>query len=169
MSVLVPQLYRGNMIELHGERYLGFLPVKMSPIDALIKRSIDLFGALTGLLLLAPVFVMIALLIKLEDPSGPIVYKNVRVGRHGKLFSLYKFRYMYWRYCIKDGYGVQNKDDEALKYEEDLKKQLDTRQDALYKIKNDPRKMRIGRYIEKYSLDELPQLWNVLLGNMSLV
>lgn len=169
MSSVLPQIYRGNMTEIGGERYLGFVPVKMSPIDVLIKRSIDLLGASLGLILLLPVFVLIAILIKIEDPAGPIVYKNIRVGRHGKTFSLYKFRYMYWRYCIKDGYGVENQNDDALKYEETLKKQLDTRQDALYKIKNDPRKMRIGRYIEKYSLDELPQLWNVLLGNMSLV
>lgn len=141
----------------------------MSPIDALMKRSIDILGAFIGLIVLSPLLILIALLIKIEDPAGPIVYKNIRVGRHGKIFALYKFRYMYWKYCIKDGYGVKSQDDDALRYEEDLKKSLDTRQDALYKIKNDPRKMRIGQYIEKYSLDELPQLWNVLMGNMSLV
>lgn len=61
------------------------------------------------------------------------------------------------------------KSDEALKYEESLKKDLDGRNGPLYKIQNDPRKTKIGRFIEKYSIDELPQLWNVFVGNMSLV
>ena len=76
---------------------------------------------------------------------------------------------MYWKYCIKDGYGVHAQDDEALAYEEQLKESSDIRQDALYKIKNDPRKMRVGKWIEKFSLDELPQLYNILIGDMSLV
>ena len=70
---------------------------------------------------------------------------------------------------MKDGYGVDAQDDEALAYEEQLKESSDSRQDALYKIKNDPRKMRVGKWIEKFSLDELPQLYNILIGDMSLV
>ncbi len=70
---------------------------------------------------------------------------------------------------MKDGYGVDARDDEALAYEEKLKSKGDTRKDALYKIKNDPRKMKVGKWIEKFSLDELPQLYNILIGDMSLV
>ena len=70
---------------------------------------------------------------------------------------------------MKDGYGVDAQDDEALAYEEQLKESSDSRQDALYKIKNDPRKMKVGKWIEKFSLDELPQLYNILIGDMSLV
>lgn len=70
---------------------------------------------------------------------------------------------------MKDGYGIDAQDDEALAYEEQLKESSDSRQDALYKIKNDPRKMRVGKWIEKFSLDELPQLYNILIGDMSLV
>ena len=70
---------------------------------------------------------------------------------------------------IKDAYGVNEKADTALKFEEKLKKTSDTRNGPLYKIANDPRKTRIGKIIEQFSLDELPQLWNVFIGNMSLV
>ncbi len=76
---------------------------------------------------------------------------------------------MYWKYSVKDAYGVGTSTDSALKYEEKLRKTADTRNGPLYKIANDPRKTRIGRIIESLSLDELPQLWNVLKGEMSLV
>ncbi len=76
---------------------------------------------------------------------------------------------MYWKYCIKDAYGIEWASDSALKFEEQLKQKADMRNGPLYKIANDPRKTRIGKIIEKLSLDELPQLWNVLIGNMSLV
>ncbi len=76
---------------------------------------------------------------------------------------------MYWKYSVKDAYGVKENEDEALKYEENLKKDNDTRDGPLYKIKNDPRKTRFGKILEKFSIDELPQLYNVLIGNMSLV
>ena len=76
---------------------------------------------------------------------------------------------MYWKYSIKDAYGVDSTSDDALKYEESLKKKYDTRQGPLYKIHDDPRKMKFGKVIEKLSLDELPQLFNVLIGQMSLI
>lgn len=76
---------------------------------------------------------------------------------------------MYWRFCTKEEYLREYEKDEALEFEENLKKQQNTRTGPLYKIKNDPRKMRFGKIIEKFSIDELPQLVNVLLGNMSLV
>ena len=76
---------------------------------------------------------------------------------------------MYWKYSVKDAYGIDALKDEALQYEESLKKKSDTRTGPLYKIANDPRKTHIGKIIERLSLDELPQLWNVLCGSMSLV
>ena len=69
---------------------------------------------------------------------------------------------MYWKYCVKDAYGISKKSDTALEYEEELREKADTRTGPLYKIKDDPRKTHIGRMIEKLSIDELPQLWNVL-------
>lgn len=76
---------------------------------------------------------------------------------------------MYWKYSVKDAYGVKEEHDEALKLEEKLKQENDTRHGPLYKIKNDPRKTKFGSFLERFSLDELPQLINVLLGDMSLI
>ncbi|MDD2515796.1 MAG: sugar transferase, partial [Candidatus Gracilibacteria bacterium] len=84
-------------------------------------------------------------------------------------FNLYKFRYLKWKYCVKDSYGIKPEEDEALKLEKELITKQNARKGPLYKIKNDPRKTKIGTFIEKYSIDELPQLFNVLIGNMSLV
>lgn len=135
----------------------------------IFKRFFDILFSWFGLILLSPILIIIWILIKWEDPSWPIIFKNRRIWYGSKEFSLYKFRYMYWKYSVKDAYGVNAQDDEALKYEEELRKTSDGREGPLYKIKNDPRKTRIWRIIEKLSLDELPQLWNVFIWDMSLV
>ncbi len=134
-----------------------------------IKRIIDAFSSIIGFILLSPVFLIIWILIKLEDPDWPIIYKNLRVWQNGKNFNLYKFRYLKWKYCIKESYWVDNSKDDALEFEKKLIQEKSSRHWPLYKIKDDPRKTRIWKFIEKYSIDELPQLLNVLLGNMSLV
>ncbi len=134
-----------------------------------VKRIWDIIWSVFWLILCIPLFIFIGILIKIEDPSWPIIYKNRRVGHKGKEFFLYKFRYLKWEYCIKDSYWVDESQDLALKYEQQLIQEKSTRNGPLYKIKNDPRKTRIWQWIEKYSIDELPQLLNVLLGNMSLV
>ncbi|MFO0764026.1 MAG: sugar transferase [Candidatus Gracilibacteria bacterium] len=163
------RIQRAKMTDFQGEVYLSFSPTQMSPADVALKRLLDIIIVLPAFIVLSPIFLLIWIALKIEDPSGPIIYKNIRVGKHGKFFTLYKFRYMYWKYCVKDGYGIDAQDDAALAYEEKLKSKNDTRKDALYKIKNDPRKMKIGKWIEKFSLDELPQLYNILIGDMSLV
>ena len=155
------------------DTFIGGIPViessavAISIWERMIKRICDILLSSLWLILLAPIFILIGILIAIEDPSGPIIYKNRRIGLSGKEFSLYKFRYMYWKYCIKDGY--READDSALIYEEHLKQKQDMRKWPLYKIADDPRKTRVGSIIERLSLDELPQLLNVLLGNMSLV
>lgn len=134
-----------------------------------IKRGIDLLGSMIWIILCIPLFIVVGILIKWEDPDGPIIYKNLRVGQNGKKFNLYKFRYLKWKYCIKESYGVDNSQDDALAFEKKLIAEKSSRHGPLYKIKDDPRKTKIWNFIEKYSIDELPQLLNVFLWNMSLV
>lgn len=143
--------------------------VSISAWERIMKRIFDIVISGIGLVILSPFFVLIGIGIKIEDSSGPVFFANRRIGQDGRVFSLYKFRYMYWKYSVKDAYGIDEKKDSALKYEEKLKAHSDTRDGPLYKIANDPRKMRFGHIIERLSIDELPQLWNVLIGDMSLI
>ena len=106
---------------------------------------------------------IVAIAIKIES-KGPIIYKSKRVGKHGKLFTFLKFRSMYTHLSV--GYG--GKDAEKL-YAKLIKSDANVRQWVLPKIQNDPRVTKIGRFIRKTSLDELPQLFCVLRGTMSLV
>ena len=118
-----------------------------------LKRVVDIAGSAVALLLLSPLLALIALLIKLED-RGPILFRQVRVGRHGREFKMLKFRSM------------------RVDAEARLKELLAKNQHSggvTFKIKNDPRVTRIGKWIRKFSFDELPQFWNVLVGDMSLV
>lgn len=118
-----------------------------------MKRLTDMVASLLGLIVLSPLFVLLAVLIKLEDPKGPVFFKQQRVGKNERVFYMYKFRSM-----------VHNA--------EELLEQLLSRNEvsgAMFKMKNDPRVTKIGRLIRKTSLDELPQLWNVVRGDMSLV
>ncbi|MBM7618584.1 exopolysaccharide biosynthesis polyprenyl glycosylphosphotransferase [Bacillus tianshenii] len=127
--------------------------INENKIQLTIKRLMDIIGASIGLLLLLPLFLIVALLIKLEDPKGPILFSQIRVGKDEKEFKMYKFRSM-----VAD---AEAKLDELLKYNEVT--------GAMFKMKDDPRITRIGKFIRKTSIDELPQLWNVLKGDMSLV
>jgi exopolysaccharide biosynthesis polyprenyl glycosylphosphotransferase len=121
-------------------------------VNLVLKRTMDIVLSLLGLLLLSPLFAVIALLIKLESP-GPVIFKQERIGRGRTPFTMFKFRSM----CV---------DAEVLKAQLAA---LNEARGPLFKIQHDPRLTRIGRVIRKYSLDELPQLWNVLKGDMSLV
>ncbi len=145
------------------------IEVKHTPLDGwgrILKRIFDIVGSSVLIVFSSPIMLMIAILIKLEDGDGPIIYKNERIGDDDKKFYVYKFRYMKWEYCITK----ENPDfEKALAYEKNLIKERSLREGPLYKIKNDPRKTRIGNFIEKYSLDELPQFFNALKGDISLV
>lgn len=117
-----------------------------------IKRIFDILLAAIGLIVLSPLMLMITFKIKKED-GGPIIYKQVRVGKDGRHFEMYKFRSM-----------VTNADQLL----EKLRDQNEV-DGAMFKMKHDPRITKIGHFIRKHSLDELPQLVNVIEGNMSLV
>ncbi len=122
-------------------------------IAASAKKMMDLVGAAGGLVLLSPLLLAIALVIRLESP-GPVLFRQVRRGRGGKHFTCLKFRTM-----VGDA-------EEKLRELEQLNESVGG---VLFKIKDDPRVTRLGRILRKTSLDELPQLWNVLVGEMSLV
>ena len=117
-----------------------------------VKRIMDLLLSAIGVLLLWPFLLAIALAVKLES-AGPVIYASLRAGKKGQKFVCYKFRTM-----VDGADGLK-----------DFLRQFNERQDAFFKIADDPRVTRLGRFLRKYSLDELPQLWNVLRGDMSLV
>lgn len=116
------------------------------------KRAFDIVGSAAALLALAPLFLVVAFLIKLD--GGPVFFMQTRVGRHGRTFRMFKFRSM------------------CLNAEQKLRELLAQNQHATgvtFKIKDDPRVTKIGRWLRKYSVDEFPQFYNVLRGDMSLV
>jgi len=116
------------------------------------KRILDIFGGLIGCFILAIIYPFVAIAIKL-DSEGPVIFKQKRVGMNGRVFTLYKFRTMY-----KD---AEQRKKELLKNNE--------MKGCMFKLKNDPRVTRVGRFLRKTSLDEFPQFINVLLGQMSIV
>lgn len=132
------------------------------PLEIKLKRMIDVATSIIGLILLSPLFLIVAIMIKL-DSSGPVVFAQKRIGKNGREFIFYKFRSMY-----KDCDHSLHKDYMAKlissKREDDLKGEA-----GCFKIEDDPRVTRVGRFLRKSSLDELPQLINVLRGEMSLV
>ena len=117
-----------------------------------IKRVFDFIAAICGVIILSPVMLVIAILIKAED-HGPVFYKQVRVGKNGKKFKMYKFRSMF-----------VNADKMLAKL-----KEKNNVEGPMFKMKDDPRITKVGHFIRKHSLDELPQFLNVIKGDMSLV
>lgn len=116
------------------------------------KRTIDIIGAGLGLILLSPIIAIVACAVKFTS-KGPVFFSQKRVGKNGELFEMYKFRSM-----------VVNA--------EELKENLEEQNEMsgpMFKIKDDPRITKVGKFIRKTSIDELPQLWNILKGDMSLV
>jgi len=141
-----------------GLNYIGYIPLisyyekPRHGSEGIIKRLFDIIISAALLILLSPLFLIIAFLIKLES-KGPVFYISKRCGKKGRTFSFYKFRSM-----------IHNADS----YKNDLLSKSETK-GPIFKMKNDPRVTKIGRFLRKYSLDELPQLINVLKGDMSLV
>lgn len=130
------------------------------------KRGVDIVGAFFALLIFVLPMAAIGLAIKLDDTRGPVLYRNRRAGQFGKEFNVIKFRSMGWKYAT--GPGAPNPE-QAIAYERELAATQSIRRGPVWKILNDPRRTRIGRFLERMSLDELPQFFNVLRGDMSLV
>jgi exopolysaccharide biosynthesis polyprenyl glycosylphosphotransferase len=138
--------------DLHGVTVMGVRRFDLTRSSAAVKRTFDMIGVVVGLLAVAPLMLLIAIAIKL-DSRGPVFFRQLRVGRRGKRFYMLKFRTM-----VPDA--------------EDLKDSLRDRneaQEGLFKIVDDPRVTRVGSFLRKSALDELPQLLNILRGEMSLV
>lgn len=131
---------RVDMTYLHGWEYR-------------LKRYLDVILALFGIVVLAPLFLGVAIAIKLTSP-GPVFFRQERVGLHGQVFQMWKFRTMRA---------------DAPQLQAQLEAQNESADGILFKVKNDPRRTPLGSFLRKTSIDELPQLFNVLWGDMSLV
>lgn len=130
------------------------------------KRLFDIVASSILLILFSPLYLLLAVIILIET-GRPVIYKNERVGSGGKKFFTLKFRTMFQRDSTGEQFGAAGM--EALKAEAKLIKTNNTKTGPVYKIKNDPRVTPVGRILRTWSLDELPQFWNVLKGEMSLV
>jgi len=154
---IVPDLFQMsltqvNVEDLGGVPLIGVRAVAISKGALLVKRLIDVTVAVVGLVLCAPLFLLIALAIRLDSP-GPIIFRQTRVGLRGRHFEMYKFRSMH--------VGAEE--------QQDMLADLNEADGPIFKIRDDPRLTRVGRILRRLSLDELPQLVNVLRGEMSLV
>jgi exopolysaccharide biosynthesis polyprenyl glycosylphosphotransferase len=157
---IVPRLFDivGPGVEIHtveGLPLLGLRPLRLARSSKLVKRTMDLVFSSVGLIVLLPLFVGVAVAIKLES-SGPVFFRQVRMGREDRTFRMFKFRTMH-------ADADERKDDFA-----HLNKHA-AADPRMFKIKDDPRVTKVGRFLRAYSLDELPQLLNVVRGDMSLV
>lgn len=154
---------------VHVMAGIPIVELKRTPLEGwgrIEKRLVDILGSLLGLMILSPVMIIVALLVKLTS-KGPVFYKHCRLGRFGKNFNLYKFRSMKFEYCIGECYGGEKAEEHFKKILNDPGKKEEFAKD--FKLKDDPRVTRFGKFLRKTSLDELPQLINVLRGEMSLV
>lgn len=139
--------------DAHNNNQLQIKTIETKKGYDYIKRTLDIVGSISGLLLLCPLFLIIVLFMKKEDFAAPIIFSQTRIGKDEKKFKMYKFRSM------------------VIDAEEQLTELLEHNEveGAMFKIKKDPRVTNVGKFIRRTSIDELPQLWNVLKGEMSLV
>ena len=162
-DLLGTKVLKTEVMEIAG---LPLVEVKKTPLEGwgrIVKRLLDVLGSFTLILIFSPLLILTAILIKI-DSRGPIFYKNERVSKEGS-FNVFKFRSMLINYCVGKEYNNKN----ALKYEQSLIAKQNTKEGPVYKIGDDPRLTRVGKFVRRWSIDELPQFFNVLIGNMSLV
>jgi exopolysaccharide biosynthesis polyprenyl glycosylphosphotransferase len=154
---IVPDLFQMSLTQvdvddLGGVPLLSVREIGFSPAALVVKRAMDVVAATLGLTLGAPILALIGLGIRLDSP-GPVIFRQTRVGKDGVMFEMYKFRSM------------------RAGSEEELEALRDFNEvdGPIFKMRDDPRVTRVGRFLRRHSLDELPQLWNILRGEMSLV
>ena len=150
-TVGMPKLF-SNIDNLGNTSMLSLTVGKFSTRGIIIKRFIDIIGSIIGLIISVPIIAITAIPLKLESP-GPLLFKQKRVGLNGRIFEIYKLRSMYM-------------DAEERKKELMAKNEM---KGLMFKMTDDPRITKVGKFIRKTSIDELPQFWNVLRGEMSLV
>jgi exopolysaccharide biosynthesis polyprenyl glycosylphosphotransferase len=154
---VVPDLFQMSLSMVDMQNVAG-IPMltpnetRLSPWARLFKRGIDVLGSTFLLLIMSPLLALVAIAIKIDTP-GAVIFHQQRVGRNGRLFKLYKFRTM-----VKDADQLKNQ-----------LRHLNEAEGPMFKIRDDPRVTRVGRFLRRTSLDELPQFWNTLRGDMSLV
>lgn len=150
----MPRIYsdRGRMDNFGNYSVITYTRFQSSYKRLLIKRVMDIAGGLVGIVITLIFFPFVALAIKLDSP-GPVLFSQIRIGRNGRRFKIYKFRSMYM---------------DAEERKKELEKQNEI-QGLMFKMENDPRITKVGKFIRKTSIDELPQFYNVLKGDMSLV
>ncbi len=140
--------------------YLASPSVGLTPGTMLSKRVVDIVISVAGLIALAPLLAVVAIIVRLDSP-GPVIFRQSRVGRNGELFTMFKFRSM----C--------NRSDDSIHRNAIARawagEKLSDDPNAPYKLTNDPRVTRVGHWLRRTSIDELPQLFNVLRGDMSIV
>src|SRR5699024_9087097 len=151
LSVELKDFQTSNEIEI--SQTINVAALKKKYYYHFSKRIVDILGSIFGLIALLPLFLIIIILMKIEEPKGPIFFSQTRVGKNEKRFKMFKFRSM----CV----NAEDKLKDLLQYNE-----VDG---AMFKMKDDPRVTKVGKFIRKTSIDEFPQLWNVLKGEMSLV
>jgi len=152
LEVFIPELTESKIEQLENESVFTIYPGKMDGFPVLMKRTLDFFISLILIIILSPLFIITALLIKLTSP-GPVFFIQERMGLNKRRIRIYKFRTM-----------VVNAEQKLSEFEH-----LNEVSGPVFKIKDDPRITRVGSFLRKTSIDELPQLLNVLKGDMSLV
>ncbi len=155
-------------VEMDTTGGIPVLQVKRTPLDGwgrIAKRLFDLTVSSILIMLVSPVLLLVSLALLIED-GWPVFFVNERVGERGRLFRLFKLRSMFRKFSIGPQFTKQK---EALKLEQKLIKEKSLKEGPVYKILDDPRVTGVGRFIRRWSIDELPQFFNVFKGDMSLV
>lgn len=142
-----------NTNNIEYDTYCSSKTLDKKPVYTFFKRLFDIFFSFISIIILSPLFLIIAIAIKIDDFKGPVIYVSDRVGKNGIIFKFYKFRSM----CV----------DADTKYQE-LQNKNET-DGPIFKMKEDPRVTKVGKLLRKTSLDELPQLFNIIKGDMSFV